>query len=101
AGRREQGRRVMAEERGKEIAMIFQNRKSALSPFVAVGHQITEAIRLHTPTKHPREAKERSLYWLERVKMDSPRLRFDNYPYGLSGGMCQRAMIAMALSSEP
>ncbi len=101
AGWRQNVERIMAGVRGKEIAMIFQTPKSALNPFVTVGHQITEAIRLHTPTKHPREAKERSLYWLERVKMDSPRLRFDNYPYGLSGGMCQRAMIAMALSSEP
>jgi peptide/nickel transport system ATP-binding protein len=101
AGWRRHVERVMAEVRGKEIAMIFQNPKSALNPFVTVGHQISEAIRLHTPTKDLREAKERSLYWLERVKMDSPRLRFDNHPYGLSGGMCQRAMIAMALSSEP
>ena len=101
AGWRKQVERIMAEVRGKEIAMIFQNPKSALNPFVTVGHQITEAIRLHTPTKDPKEAKERSLDWLERVRMDSPRLRFDDYPYGLSGGMCQRAMIAMALSSEP
>jgi oligopeptide/dipeptide ABC transporter ATP-binding protein len=93
--------RIMASVRGNEIAMIFQNPKSALNPFVTVGHQITEAIRLHTPTRDAREAKERALYWLDRVKIDSPRLRFDNYPYGLSGGMCQRAMIAMALSSEP
>lgn len=93
--------RIMTQVRGKGIAMIFQNPKSALNPFVTVGHQITEAIRLHTPTKGSRKAKERALYWLERVKIDSPRLRFDNYPYGLSGGMCQRAMIAMALASEP
>ena len=92
---------IMAPVRGKEIAMIFQNPKSSLNPFVTVGHQITEAIRLHTPIKDPREAKERAIYWLERVKMDSPRLRFDNYPFGLSGGMCQRAMMAMALCSEP
>jgi oligopeptide/dipeptide ABC transporter ATP-binding protein len=46
-------------------------------------------------------AKEKALYWLEQVRMDSPRLRYQNNPYGLSGGMCQRAMIAMALSSEP
>jgi oligopeptide/dipeptide ABC transporter ATP-binding protein len=100
-GWREHVEHIMAPLRGKEIAMTFQNPKSALNPFVSVGHQITEAIRLHTPTKGPSEAKERALHWLERVKMDSPRLRFDNYPYGLSGGMCQRAMIAMALSSEP
>src|SRR4030042_5714177 len=87
--------------RGKEIAMIFQNPKSSLNPFTAVGKQITEAIRLHTSIKTETEAKERALTWLDRVKMDSPRLRFDNYPYGLSGGMCQRAMIAMALACEP
>jgi oligopeptide/dipeptide ABC transporter ATP-binding protein len=101
SGWEEHVERIMAEVRGKEIAMIFQNPKSALNPFVTVGRQITEAIRLHAPTKDSREAKERALHWLERVKIDSPRLRFDHYPYGLSGGMCQRTMIAMALSSEP
>ena len=93
--------RVMSKVRGKEIAMIFQNPKSSLNPFISVGEQITEAIRLHTAIKTEQEAKERALTWLDRVKIDSPRLRFDNYPYGLSGGMCQRAMIAMALASEP
>jgi oligopeptide/dipeptide ABC transporter ATP-binding protein len=93
--------RVMSRIRGREIAMIFQNPKSSLNPFTPVGKQINEAIQLHTPLKNEQEAKERTLYWLERVKIDSPRLRFDNYPYGLSGGMCQRAMIAMALACEP
>jgi oligopeptide/dipeptide ABC transporter ATP-binding protein len=92
---------VMRTIRGKEIAMIFQNPKSSLNPFTTVGKQITEAIQLHTTHKTEQEAKDRALYWLERVKIDSPRLRFDNYPYGLSGGMCQRAMIAMALACEP
>lgn len=92
---------VMRTIRGKEIAMIFQNPKSSLNPFATVGKQITEAIQLHTSHKTEQEAKDRALYWLERVKIDSPRLRFDNYPYGLSGGMCQRAMIAMALACEP
>ncbi|HEV8642181.1 MAG TPA: ABC transporter ATP-binding protein [Methylomirabilota bacterium] len=101
SGWEENVERILAEVRGKAIAMIFQNPKSALNPFVTVGDQITEAIRLHTPKKDPKEAKARALDWLERVKIDSPRLRFDNYPYALSGGMCQRVMIAMALSSEP
>ena len=93
--------RVMSNIRGKEIAMIFQNPKSSLNPFTPVGKQITEAIRLHTAIKNEKETRDRALYWLDRVKIDSPRLRFDNHPYGLSGGMCQRAMIAMALACEP
>jgi oligopeptide/dipeptide ABC transporter ATP-binding protein len=93
--------RIMRNVRGKEIAMIFQNPKSSLNPFTPVGKQITEAIQLHTQTKDPAEAKKRAIYWLSRVKIDSPGLRFDNYPFGLSGGMCQRAMIAMALACEP
>jgi oligopeptide/dipeptide ABC transporter ATP-binding protein len=93
--------RTMNNVRGKEIAMIFQNPKSSLNPFTTVGRQITEVIQLHTSTKQDQEAKERAITWLNRVKIDSPRLRFDNYPFGLSGGMCQRAMIAMALACEP
>jgi oligopeptide/dipeptide ABC transporter ATP-binding protein len=92
---------MMQKLRGKEIAMIFQNPKSSLNPFTPVGKQITEAIQLHTSIRSEPEAKDRALTWLDRVKIDSPRLRFDNYPYGLSGGMCQRAMIAMALACEP
>jgi len=93
--------RMMSKVRGKEIAMIFQNPKSSLNPFTSVGRQLSEAIRLHTVVKNNQEARERALYWLDRVKIDSPQLRYDNYPYGLSGGMCQRAMIAMALACEP
>jgi len=87
--------------RGKEIAMIFQNPKAAMNPFSSVGRQIQETVLLNTSIKNRREAKERALYWLEQVKIDSPQLRYDNNPFGLSGGMCQRAMIAMALSAEP
>ena len=101
AGWGEQVERVMGNIRGKEISVIFQNPRSSLNPFIPIGKQITEAILLNTGIKNGREARERALYWLEQVRMDSPRLRFDNYPYGLSGGMCQRAMVAMALASEP
>jgi len=92
---------LMAGVRGKEIAMIFQNPRAALNPYSTVGTQLVETIRLHTGAKGEREAKERAIHWLERVHIDSPRLRFDNFPFGMSGGMCQRAMIAMALSAEP
>jgi oligopeptide/dipeptide ABC transporter ATP-binding protein len=87
--------------RGGEIAMIFQNPKSSMNPYEPVGEQIVEAVRLHTPHKGKKEAEERAMQWLERVRIDSPRLRFHNHPFGLSGGMCQRAMIAMALAAEP
>jgi oligopeptide/dipeptide ABC transporter ATP-binding protein len=101
SGWKRNAERLMKKLRGKEIAMIFQNPKSSLNPFMPVGRQITEAIQFHTSIKTELEAKERALTWLDRVKIDSPRLRFDNYPYGLSGGMCQRAMVAMALACEP
>jgi peptide/nickel transport system ATP-binding protein len=101
SGWRARVERSLAGVRGKDIAMIFQNPKSSLNPFLTVGQQIGEAIRLHTPVADAGEARERAVGWLERVRMDSPRLRFDQYPDGLSGGMCQRAMIAMALASQP
>lgn len=93
--------RLMGDLRGKEIAMIFQNPHASLNPYITVGEQITEAVRLHTSNKSRKEASERALYWLEQVRIDSPKLRFNSYPSAMSGGMCQRAMIAMALSSEP
>jgi len=93
--------RLMHKIRGREISMIFQNPKVSMNPFITIGRQITESVMLNTTIKKRSEAKERALYWLEQVKIDSPRLRYNNNPYGLSGGMCQRAMIAMALSSEP
>ncbi|TMH48794.1 MAG: ABC transporter ATP-binding protein [Betaproteobacteria bacterium] len=100
-GWRKRSETLMAGVRGKEIAMIFQNPRSALNPYSTIGKQLMETIRLHTKFKGESEAKERAIHWLERVRIDSPRLRFDNFPFGMSGGMCQRAMIAMALSAEP
>jgi peptide/nickel transport system ATP-binding protein len=100
-GWRKHAETLMAGVRGKQIAMIFQNPRAALNPYATVGAQLVETIRLHTGCKAEKEAKERAIHWLERVRIDSPHLRFDNYPFGMSGGMCQRAMIAMALCAEP
>jgi len=87
--------------RGNEISMIFQNPKLAFNPFYSIGSQINEMIRLHTDIKDKLKAKQMAIEWLERVKMEAPVMRYNNNPYGLSGGMCQRAMIAMALASQP
>jgi len=87
--------------RGNQISIIFQNPKLAFNPFFSIGDQICEMVRLHTQFKSAKESRERALFWLEKVGMDDPELRFNNNPHGLSGGLCQRAMIAMALASEP
>jgi len=87
--------------RGKQISIIFQNPKLAFNPFYSIGHQICEMIRLHTDISAKKKVIEKALFWLEKVGMDDPESRFHNNPYGLSGGLCQRAMIAMALASEP
>ena len=93
--------RLMEKIRGREISMIFQNPRLSLNPFMTIGRQITETIMLNTGIGDQKEAADRARHWLEQVKIDSPAMRFNNHPYGLSGGMCQRAMIAMALSAEP
>lgn len=92
--------KMMRGVRGREMSMIFQNPKSAMNPFETVGKQIAEMVLLHTGITNKKEAEEKAIYWLERVKIDSPKLRFNSHPFGLSGGMCQRAMVAMALASE-
>jgi peptide/nickel transport system ATP-binding protein len=101
AGWQKSSERMWKKLRGKEISMIFQNPQASLNPYTSVGEQITEAVRLHTTHTAKKEARERAIYWLEQVRIDSPQLRFNTYPAAMSGGMCQRAMIAMALSSEP
>jgi peptide/nickel transport system ATP-binding protein len=86
--------------RGKEISMIFQEPMSSLSPVHTIGDQITEPIMLHLGLNR-KEARERAVYLLDRVGIPKPRTRLETYPFQLSGGMRQRAMIAMALSCEP
>jgi oligopeptide/dipeptide ABC transporter ATP-binding protein len=86
--------------RGNEIAMIFQEPMTSLSPLYTVGNQIVEAIQLHYPVS-PQEARERAITMLAKVGIPKPGVRIDEYPFRLSGGMRQRCMIAMALSCKP
>ncbi len=86
--------------RGGEIAMIFQEPMSSLSPLHTIGSQITEAVRLHLGLDR-RAARAAAIEALARVGMPDPHRRIDAYSFQLSGGMRQRAMIAMALASRP
>jgi len=86
--------------RGNEISMIFQEPMTSLNPVYTVGSQIVEAIRLHQNVSR-RAAKARAIELLDLVGIPAPLERIDSYPHTLSGGMRQRAMIAMALACEP
>lgn len=90
----------MEEVRGGEMAMIFQEPMTALNPVLTIGQQIDEQILRHKKVSHS-EARERSVEMLNLVGIPSPSDRYKNYPHQLSGGMRQRAMIAMALSCDP
>jgi len=89
-----------SEIRGREISMIFQNPRASLNPIRTIGCQLQDILRMHGPlTKQ--NAYERALLALKSVDITSPEIRFHQYPFELSGGMCQRIMIAMAISCKP
>jgi peptide/nickel transport system ATP-binding protein len=86
--------------RGKNMAMIFQDPLSAMHPYYTVGHQIIEAYRVHNQVSR-KVARKHAIDMLDRVGIPQPASRVDAYPHQFSGGMRQRAMIAMALSCDP
>jgi len=92
--------REMRTVRGDRIAMIFQEPMTSLSPVHTVGRQIAEAVEIHTNASRA-EAMEKSLEMLRLVRIADPERRLNNYPHEMSGGMRQRAMIAMALACSP
>jgi oligopeptide transport system ATP-binding protein len=90
----------LREIRGREIAMIFQDPMTSLNPVLTVGRQIREALEAHLNMERD-EANKRTADLLDQVGIPSPKLRLKDYPHQFSGGMRQRAMIAMALACEP
>jgi oligopeptide/dipeptide ABC transporter ATP-binding protein len=92
--------RDLQDLRGNAMAMIFQEPMSSLNPAFTIGEQIVEGLRRHRAIGRP-EAKERALAMLRHVRIPAPEQRFDEHPHKLSGGMRQRAMIAMALACDP
>ena len=97
---RKQLEKRMKEYRGKKISMIFQDPMTSLNPLFTIGNQITEAILTHQKMTKA-EAKKRAVEMLKLVGIPSPEKRYESFPHEFSGGMRQRAMIAMALSCEP
>ena len=92
--------RAMADLRGNEIAMIFQDPMTSLNPTLTVGRQLIEGLVRHTGTG-PQVARDQAIALLERVGIADPRKRLDQYPHQFSGGQRQRIMIAMALMCRP
>jgi oligopeptide/dipeptide ABC transporter ATP-binding protein len=87
--------------RGKEIAMVFQDPMTSLNPVFKVGDQLEEAIKIHDPAASDDQARQKSIELLELVGVPNPERRISQYPHEYSGGMRQRAMIAMAIANKP
>src|SRR6218665_226896 len=91
----------MRDLRGREVSMIFQNPRAALNPIRKVGDQIEDVLRTHVQQAQVADRGEKAIEALEQVKIARPRERYHAYPFELSGGMCQRVVIALALACRP
>ncbi|MCP1912054.1 peptide/nickel transport system ATP-binding protein [Bradyrhizobium elkanii] len=91
----------MRDLRGREVSMIFQNPRAALNPIRKVGHQIEDVLRQHVQQAQVTDRGETAVEALEQVKIARARERYHAYPFELSGGMCQRVVIALALACNP
>jgi len=91
----------MRKLRGSQVAMIFQDALAALHPFYKVGGQLSEAYLVHHPSASKRDARRKAIEMLDRVGIPQPDRRVDDFPHQFSGGMRQRAMIAMGLINDP
>jgi peptide/nickel transport system ATP-binding protein len=94
------GESSMQEVRGREISMIFQNPRTALNPIRRVGQQIEDVLRKHTTTL-PSDLRGKAVDCLAQVRIPDPERRYSAYPFELSGGQCQRVMVALALACNP
>jgi peptide/nickel transport system ATP-binding protein len=92
---------AMRDLRGREVSMIFQNPRAALNPIRKVGDQIEDVLRQHVQQAAVGDRGEKAIEALEQVRIARPRERYHAYPFELSGGMCQRVVIALALACNP